>query len=152
MQQIELAVKPLTETALIPAYAHEDDFCFDLAVDSVAVEIHANGATTAVIGTGLAFDIPKGWGLLVFSRSGHGFKHGVRLANGTGIIDAGYKGELMVKLVADLESGAQMLRDLKPGDRVAQATLVERPMVKFKVVSELSMSDRGTGGLGSTGQ
>lgn len=151
MKEIELAVKALTETALVPGYAYEDDFCFDLAVDSVKVEL-VDGMTTAVIGTGLAFDIPKGWGLLVFSRSGHGFKHGIRLGNGTGIIDTGYKGELMIKLVADLESGAEVLRNLKPGDRIAQATLVERPMVKFKVVSELSVSDRGDKGLGSTKQ
>ncbi|ENV00423.1 dUTP diphosphatase [Acinetobacter variabilis] len=152
MREIELGVKALTKTAVIPDYAYADDFCFDLAVDSIAVELHADGTTTAVVGTGLAFDIPQGWGLLVFSRSGHGFKHGIRLGNGTGIIDRGYKGELMVKLIADLKSGAEVLRNLKKGDRIAQATLVERPMVKFKVISDLSGSERGVKGLGSTNQ
>jgi dUTP pyrophosphatase len=72
-----------------------------------------------------------------------------------GVIDAGYVGEVMVKLTADdsvaQDSGRQMPLHVKPGDRIAQAMLVAVPRVEFEVVEQLQLSQRGTGGFGSTG-
>ena len=85
--------------------------------------------------------------MLIYSRSGHGFKNDVRLANCVGVIDADYRGELMVKLTGD--TYGQLT--IKPGDRIAQAMLVPVMKVHFKEVQELSETVRGAGGFGSTG-
>ncbi len=97
--------------------------------------------------TGLAFEVPHGHVLKVFSRSGHGFKYGVRLANGTGIIDSDYRGELMVCLKND---GPEPMV-VHHGDRITQAMLVPIPQVELIEVQELSDTERGAGGFGSTG-
>lgn len=147
---INLGVKKLTDTATIPQYAHEGDMCFDLYADSVTLK-HREDVPCVEIGTGLAFEIPEGWGMKVYSRSGHGFKNHITLANGTGIIDQSYKGELKVKLKAEGAEGARFLNCLKRGDRIAQAMLVPCPKVSFHVIDELSLSERGDNGIGSTG-
>lgn len=103
---------------------------------------------TLVFETGLFFEVPQGKVLLVFSRSGHGFNHDIRLANCVGIIDSDYRGELKVKLTND---STQAFFNVKRGDRIAQAMLVDSNQVQFEIVEELSETERGTGGLGSTG-
>ena len=87
--------------------------------------------------------------MLVYSRSGHGFKHDTRLANCVGVIDSDYRGELMVKLTYD---GAEDGPFIEPGDRIAQAMIVPVSQVSFDVVDELSDTVRGSGGFGSTGK
>ena len=86
--------------------------------------------------------------MLVYSRSGHGFKYGVRLANCVGVIDSDYRGEVGVKLTADQTSEGFFVRN---GDRIAQAMIVPVDRVEFEEVEKLSDTDRGTGGFGSTG-
>ena len=86
--------------------------------------------------------------MLVFSRSGHGFKNNVRLANCVGVIDSDYRGEVMVKLVYDGFTSNLLVRN---GDRIAQAMLVPAQQVTFEVVEELNTTERGTKGFGSTG-
>ena len=98
-----------------------------------------------------------GWAMLIFSRSGQGFNHSVRLANCVGVIDAGFRGEVMVKLTSDALESDPAITDkppyfVQPGDRIAQAMLVPVHRVAFEVVEELGESERGAGGLGSTGQ
>jgi dUTP pyrophosphatase len=106
-----------------------------------------------VCGTGLAFDIPPGHVMLVFSRSGHGFKHDIRLANCTGIIDATYRGEVMVKLTCDApDDDVSPPYKVNPGDRIAQAMVLPVARVLFTVVDELSETERGAGGFGSSGK
>jgi len=149
----------LHENAVIPTYAHENDACFDLTAATVSgltlVGQHIDPMHPVVCGTGLAFEVPPGYAMLVFSRSGQGFKNDVRLANCVGVIDAGFSGEVMVKLTCDdsmdLESGKKLPHFVKPGDRVAQALLVATPRVTFEVVEQLGLSERGTNGFGSTG-
>lgn len=102
----------------------------------------------AVISTGLRMAIPRGWVLEVYSRSGHGFSKDVRLANCVGIIDSDYRGVIMVKLTADQQDGFLEVRN---GDRIAQAKLVESPRIIFSKVDSLPGTTRGDGGLGSTG-
>lgn len=118
---------------------------YDIFAASEAV-IPPRGA--AVISTGLHVQIPPHTVLLVYSRSGHGFNHGIRLANCTGVIDSDYRGEILVKLQNDTDE----LFHVGVGDKVAQAVLMPFFRMGFETVDELDETDRGTGGFGSTGK
>lgn len=102
---------------------------------------------SAVVGTGLAFDIPEGYMIEAVGRSGLGFKFGIRLANCVGIVDEDYKGEVKFKLVND---GNAPFR-VEVGDRIGQILLREYTQMQFEEVSELSESARGSNGFGSSG-
>lgn len=118
---------------------------YDIFAASEAV-IPPRGA--AVISTGLRVQIPPHMVLMVYSRSGHGFNHGIRLANCTGVIDSDYRGEILVKLQNDTDE----LFRVGVGDKVAQAILMPFFRMDFETVDELDETDRGTGGFGSTGK
>jgi dUTP pyrophosphatase len=149
---IKLKVRKLHPLAVLPQYAHPTDACFDICAFIEATgKSHEQDllvAPSRIFRTGLSFEIPEGWALMVYSRSGHGFKNDVRLANCVGVIDSGYRGELMVKLTCDFNSGGMLVKN---GDRIAQGMLIRVPKVQFEEVTELSDSDRGEAGLGSTG-
>jgi len=141
---ITLKFKRLHPDAVTPTYATEGAACFDLTATGRA--IHGN---TATYSTGLAFEIPQGHVMLVYSRSGHGFKSDLRLANCVGVVDSDYTGEVMVKLTYD--------GDAEPnwpwiGDRVAQAMIVKLPIVTLEETKELHVTKRGANGFGSTGR
>lgn len=142
---MELKYKRLHPDAIAPRYATAGAACFDIAALHNA---HVTPINPAIISTGLSFEIPPGHVMLVFSRSGHGFKHGVRLANCVGVIDSDYRGELMVKLTSD----DGQLMQVFAGDRIAQAMIVPLPSVTLVEADELGKTERGTGGLGSTGR
>lgn len=90
--------------------------------------------------------------MMVYSRSGHGFKHNTRLSNCVGVIDSDYRGELLVKLTMDDEClNTDVELEVIPGDRIAQAMLIPIERVSFELVDELSETKR-TGGFGSTGK
>jgi len=139
---VKLKFKRLSSDAVIPKYATDGAACFDLV--ATARDIDGN---TCTYRTELAFEIPKGHVLMIYSRSGHGFKEALRLSNCVGVIDADYRGEVKVKLQAD------GMRPYWPrvGDRVAQAMLVKLPAVEFEEVEELTETKRGQSGFGSTG-
>ena len=140
-----LKVKVLNENARVPKYATEGSAAFDL------VSTHGANITpdeAKAIGTGLTFEIPEGHVMLVFSRSGHGFNNGLRLANCVGVIDSDYRGEVKVKIHNDSNTTYQV----KAGERIAQAMIVPIALVKLMVVDELSYTERGEGGIGSTGK
>lgn len=99
--------------------------------------------------TGLAFEVPEDHVMLIFSRSGHGFKNDVRLSNCVGVIDSDYRGELKVKLTCD-KIGWGL--EVNAGDRVAQGMIIPVAKVSFEEVSELSETVRGTKGFGSSGK
>lgn len=143
--QQTLKVKRLHDDAVMPEFATNGSAGFDLVAVNKAT-VYGQFATT--IDTGLAFEIPRGHALLIFSRSGHGFTHGLRLCNSVGLIDSDYRGEVKVKLHNDSH------RDfvVNPGDRIAQAVLVPIPRVSLVEVYELSDTERGAGGFGSTGR
>lgn len=128
----------------IPRPATDGAACFDIQSASDAV-IPPGG--TAILDTGLRFKIPEGYALMVYSRSGHGFKHDVSLSNGTGVIDSDYRGELKVKLRND---GAKPFT-VKHGDRVAQTMLIQLPNLYMVAGTIENDTARGTGGFGSTG-
>lgn len=140
-----LKFKKLTSTAKKPTYGTKGAACFDLYADTKECSA-VTKLSPLVVPTGLAFEIPAGFVMLVFSRSGHGFKHDVRLANSTGVIDSDYRGELLIKLAAD-----QSPFTVNPGDRIAQAMLLRVPDVVFEEVQFLSDTERAHGGFGSTG-
>lgn len=141
---MQIKVKKLHPDAILPQYATDGAACFDLhALDDAQVWPDVPSS----IKTGLSFEIPAGNVMLIYSRSGHGFKNSVRLANCTGVIDSDYRGEVVVRLAADW--GGRLV--VNKGDRVAQAMIVPIPRVELVEVDELGDTVRGAGGFGSTG-
>jgi len=139
-----LQFKKLRPKAQAPIYATEGAACFDITtVEHGRVEAYLSH----VFPTGLAFEIPAGHVMLVFSRSGHGFKNGLRLSNAVGVVDSDYRGELKVKLHND----SPIPFEFDPGDRIAQAMILPIPMVHIEETDTLSETARGEGGIGSTG-
>lgn len=162
MKTIDLKIKRLHRDAILPTYATDGAACFDLyALGGTNRMTHAIYPGDKVLfPTGLAFEVPPGWALMIYSRSGHGFNNDIRLANCVGVIDSDYRGEVLVKLTSDQHLGPFGLADaiqatcmaVRAGDRIAQAMLVPAPRVAFVEVDELTTTTRGTGGFGSTGQ
>lgn len=149
---IQLGIQRLRPDAILPQYQSTGAACFDLhAVMSNPDYSYGlvNHGTPAVFDTGLAFEVPKDWVMLVFSRSGHGFKSDIRLANCVGVIDSDYRGEVKVKLTNDNTDGQSL--KVVHGDRIAQAMLVWAPGVRIMEFGELTDTSRGTAGFGSTG-
>ena len=151
----KLKIKKLHPDAVEPRYVTTGAACFDLhylpSLSQAVVMVFPGEA--ACFRTGLAFEIPEGHVMLVFSRSGQGFNQDIRLSNCVGVIDSDYRGEVMVKLRNDQESqdeGASVT-SIHPGDRIAQAMIVPIPKVEIEFVQSLSDTARGTGGFGSTG-
>lgn len=150
---MKVKIKKLNPNAIIPQYATDGAGCFDLhaCIDGRENSYSIHHGDPVTIKTGLAFEIPEGYVMLVYSRSGHGFKNNVRLANCTGVIDSDYRGEVQIKLTSDDLHGKVVL-GVCHGDRIAQACLVEVPKIEFEEVDDLSDTDRGEGGFGSTGK
>lgn len=145
---MKVRFKKLSPQAIVPTYAHNGDACFDIyALGDMEKPVDIRPGGAAAIPTGISFEVPMGYVMLVFSRSGHGFKHGVRLCNAVGVIDAGYRGELQVALHNDGRARFKVAH----GDRIAQAMIIPRPAIELEEAGELSDSSRGAGGLGSTG-
>lgn len=143
---MKLKVKRLDERAIIPTYATENSAGADLYNMNgcpVSVEPHA----TVMIKTGLAIEIPEGYVGLVFARSGIASKRGLAPANKVGVIDSDYRGEWMVALHNHSDAPAAV----DGGERIAQVVVVPYVQGSFTEVDELSDTERGTGGFGSTG-
>ena len=140
---IELKVKLLSENAILPTRGSNGSAGLDIyAAESVTV-MHGD---IRMIHTGVAMEIPEGhFGLLVV-RSSLG-KNGVRMATGASIIDSDYRGEVMVCLCND----GIYPRKIEKGERIAQIILQPYLKAEPAQVEELSKSDRGSGGFGSTG-
>ena len=142
--QTIVKVKRLVPAAKLPKYEHPGDSGADL----VAVAEHTlQPMEWFAIPTGISAEVPMGFELQVRPRSGLALKHGVTVLNTPGTVDAGYRGEINVIL---LNLGAEPFQ-VTPGMKIAQ--LVVAPVVRgvFQEVDELSLSQRGSGGFGSTG-
>lgn len=150
MNKFQLKVKRVHPDAVIPKYATDGSACFDLVAVGCGDQHPLYYHEGHTFRTGLAFEVPAGHVMLIFSRSGHGFNHGTRLANCVGVIDSDYRGELQVRLFAD--SPKRDVLRVNPGDRIAQAMLVPIPQVELLEVEELTPTERGEGGFGSTGK
>ncbi len=141
-----VSVKLLDPRAKLPAYGSPDAAGADLyALTDGPVSI-APGQTV-LIHTGLALAIPQGYVGLVCARSGLATKQGLAPANKVGVIDADYRGELMVSLL----NHSKVDRVVQSGDRVAQLVIVPYLTAQFAPAEELDGTQRGTGGFGSTG-
>lgn len=139
-------IKKLHPDAQVPTYGSFGAACFDLY--SVSNRKVVMPSMPQTFDTGLAFEVPNDHVMLAFSRSGHGFNHGVRLSNCVGIIDSDYRGEVKVKLSSD-EHGA--LLSIPKGARIAQAMIIPVEQVQFAVCVDLPETERGQDGFGSTG-
>lgn len=151
---MKLRILKLHPEARVPQYATEGAACFDLhaVIESACMEAEPRYTEPVTTRTGLAFEVPAGHVMLIFSRSGHGFNHDTRLANCVGVIDSDYRGEVQVKLTRDPRDEFVPTLRFQHGDRIAQALILPIPRVEFEVVEELTTTDRGAGGFGSTGQ
>ena len=136
----------------LPVYASAGAACFDLQACFAAKEDFSTLylGESLTVGCGWAFQIPEGYVMLVFSRSGHAFKHGVRLANSVAVIDSDFRGEVQIKLTREHDAHGTLLV-VHHGDRIAQAMLLPLPRVLLLEVDELVETARGEAGLGSTG-
>jgi dUTP pyrophosphatase len=137
---MKVKIKKLKEKAVIPAYAKPGDAGMDLTALSIKQE-----ADYVTYGSGLAVEIPEGHVGLLFPRSSV-WKTGMLLSNCVGVIDSGYRGEVMAKFHAP--KGPLYAE----GDRFAQLIIMPYPQIEFEVVEELSETERGEGGYGSTGK
>lgn len=150
---MKLRIQKTHPAAQVPEYATDGAACFDLRAVSV------NGADRvgdvvyrgkdALCDTGLAFEVPPGYMMEIRSRSGLAFRHGVTAFPGT--IDSDYRGSVKVLLTCDQDEDLPPMK-INPGDRIAQACLVPVPRVEFEVCEQLTLTDRGAGGFGSTGK
>ena len=140
-----VAVKRLHPDAVVPDRAYAGDAGFDLTSRE---RVELEPGARAVVGTGIAVAIPPGHAGLVLPRSGLAAEHGLGKVNGPGLIDEGYRGEVKVIL---LNTDEQEPFVVEPGMRVAQLVLVEVASVRLLEVDDLPASERGTGGLGSSG-
>jgi dUTP pyrophosphatase len=145
---MQIKIKRLTETARLPVYSSDGAGCFDFFAAPPFVYIQIKPKDTLILSLGVSVEVPEGHVLLLYSRSGHGFKHGLRLSNCVGVIDSDFRGELRVALHND---GTDDF-DLYEGDRICQGMVIPVPRVEFVEVSELSETERGAGGFGSTGK
>lgn len=170
---LQVKIKKLHPDAVIPSYAHETDCGMDLTAVSKTFDEYGN----VVYGFGLAFEIPEGYAGFIFPRSSN-HKSRMLLTNSVGVIDSGYRGEVTAKFAQRTSFGipekflqrikylltgkmencnlssydATNTNNYKIGDRVAQMVILPYPKVEFVEVDELSETDRGEGGYGSTGK
>lgn len=141
-----VSVKLLDPRAKVPAYGSADAAGADLYALADGPVTIAPGETV-LIHTGLALAIPKGYVGLVYARSGLATKQGLAPANKVGVIDADYRGELMVSL----HNHSGETRTVSSGDRIAQLVIAPYLTAAFEVAEELDDTVRGVGGFGSTG-
>ena len=173
---VNVKIKKLHPDAVIPTYAHDTDCGMDLTAVSKTFDEYGN----VVYGFGLAFEIPKGYAGFIFPRSSN-HKSGLLLTNSVGVIDAGYRGEVTAKFASRMKMvrptklwdrlrwfwGCEMRGSYSKittndifnkginyniGDRVAQMVILPYPKVECVEVDELSDTERGAGGYGSTGK
>lgn len=153
---MKVNVKKLDSNAVIPTYAKHGDAGMDLTATSKWYDESGN----VCYGTQLAFEIPNGFFGLLFPRSSN-TKKDLILGNSVGVIDSGYRGEVVLKfkLVMNCQKFEKAKQDGSPGfdldvynigDRVGQIVIIPVPQIEFNVVDELSTTDRGVGGFGST--
>lgn len=139
---MKVKVKKLHTDAVIPTYAREGDAGLDLT--AISEEIKDNG--TVVYGTGLAFEIPKGYVGLLFPRSSS-YKKDLRLSNSVGVVDSSYRGEVKF-IYKTTKLWTNNLFDV--GERVGQIVIVKHPYIELVESKNLSDTERGEGGFGST--
>ena len=154
---MKVKIQKISPLAKIPSYAKEGD----AGMDVIATSIISDTPEQITYGLGIALEIPKGFVGLVFPRSSIR-KTGLQLSNSVGVIDSGYRGELQATF-NKVFGGEGMYDEMKVnqmqpndyykiGDRVAQIMIIPFPPIEFEQVTQLSETERGDGGFGSTGK
>lgn len=145
MDSVNVELKRLVDGVQVPGYAYEGDAGVDLrSVKHVILEPHQR----AMVPTGLAIGLPKGYAGFVMPRSGLAAKHGISIVNTPGLIDSNYRGELKIILV---NHDDEQPFEINVGDRIAQLVIMPVPTVQFHEVELLSETVRGEAGFGSSG-
>lgn len=162
---MKVRIKKLSPNARIPKKAHATDAGFDLYATSFRYDKEEGNL---VYGTGLAFEIPEGYVGYIFPRSSISRKH-LMLTNAVGVVDAGYRGEVTCKFKIAVRAHEYTARRTKQtlyspqinfygndiyevGERIGQLIIMPFPGIEFEESDELSDSERGTGGYGSSGK
>ena len=144
---MKIKVKKLSCRAQLPSYGTTFSAGADLyAAQEEILEI-APGETV-MVPTGIALEIPEGYGGFIYARSGLALKKGLAPANKVGVVDADYRGEVKVALY----NQSSEPRQVEPGERIAQLVIAPFLKAEFETVQELSDTQRGVGGFGSTGK
>lgn len=159
MRNMKVKIKKTHPDAIIPSYAKLGDAGLDLTATSISYDEYGN----ICYGTGLAFEIPEGYVGLVFPRSSI-CEEQLLLSNAVGVIDSGYRGEVSFKFKPSLaldnlqcikhDTGELWTKNdiYRLGERIGQMIIMPYPSVEFEEVEELSKTERGEGGYGSTGK
>ena len=147
---LKVKIKKLNEGAKVPSYSKEGDAGMDLT----AINISKDNVGNITYHTGLAIEIPEGYVGLLFPRSSVSKKQQF-LTNGVGVLDSGYRGEIMAKFKPVMGSYETILElfesnEYQEGDRIVQMIILPYPQIELEEVEELSDTERGYGGFGST--
>ena len=143
---IPVNIKKLTATAAIPTRGSKFAAGYDLYAD-LTEPITIKPHTTEKIGTGVAIELPVQYFGAIFARSGLATKKGLRPANCVGVCDSDYRGEYIVPIHNDSDED----KIIEPGERIAQLIVMPFAEVSFREVKELTDTERGDGGFGSSG-
>ena len=144
---VKIAVKKLDDRAVLPTYGSEYAAGADLyAVSEQDVTVKAG--ETVLIHTGLCVEIPEGYAGLIYARSGLASKRGLAPANKVGVVDSDYRGEVMVAL----HNHSAVDQTVTCGERIAQLVVTPFLKAEYTLSDELTQTERGEGGFGSTGR
>ena len=142
----KLKIKRLREEAVLPERKTPGSAGYDLCA-CIAGEFTIEPGALVIRPTGLAAEVPEGCAGMIFTRSGLGVKHGITVTNGVGVIDSDYRGEIHV----GLRNSSQTAYTVRPGERIAQLIVLPVCLPQVEEIQELSETQRGAGGFGSTG-
>jgi dUTP pyrophosphatase len=141
-------IKKVIPDAVIPKYATDGSACFDFVLPHKPEWIQDASGFSVIINTGLVFEIPEDYMMLIYPRSGLGFKWNLKLSNTVGVVDSDFRGAVLIKLTTPF---IQFTQELAVGDRVAQGCIIPYPKCTFVEHDKLSDTNR-QGGFGSTGR
>lgn len=142
-KQVNLGIKLLTPSAKMPTQAHKGDLWDVYADETVLI----TDEKSTLVSTGIALDIPQGYQVRLYNRSGNPLKYGIVLGNSTGIVDSSYRGELKGQFFC-----IKGVHQIHKGDRIMQMEVVRVLDIEFEQKENLSQTDRGEQGFGSSGR
>ena len=142
---IRIPLQQLDKDLPVPENAYVGDGAVDLRSTK---DLVLKPLERALIPTGIAIELPLGYAALVVPRSGLAIRHGITLVNAPGLIDSNYRGEIGA-IIANMDPHEAF--EIKRGDRIAQLMIIAVEQPEFEVVENLSETERGAGGFGSSG-
>ena len=143
---LNVNIRKLSPTAIVPEYATVGSAGLDLTAVRIGIERGEDGVPVLVYDTQLSIEIPAGYVGLLFMRSSVA-KKSLTMANAVGVIDSDYRGPVLAKFKVTTNSTPSIYEE---GERVVQLVIVEIPKIKFNIVEDATVTERGEGGFGST--